>query len=142
MYTERYIHCDGTQRKLTDSDVRQEQYQLSDYYQWTAGSDEQLLFVFSTRVSLTIITLHYYRDHDQGLPRLRYYAVPDNFDIWDALSTSYPHVDVAAVPSGREPSGRRNVSINVNFNTKKVLMFKFSSAFKFTVSEVEFFICS
>ena len=51
------------------------------------------------------------------------------------------HVNVAAVPPVREPVGRRNVSITVNFKINKVLMYKFSSSFIFAVSEVEFFTC-
>ena len=110
-------------------------------------STRQLLFIFPTMVNLEAITLHYYHDSDsiQGrshsLPRLRFYAVPDDFDIWDALSASYRSVEVAAVPPGGEPAGHRNVSINVKFNTKKVLMNKFRSNFQFAVSEVEFFTC-
>ena len=97
--------------------------------------------IFPTRVSLTTITLHYYSDSDLGFPRLRFYAVPDDFNVWDAPTTGTPHVDVAAVPPGGEPAGRRNVSINVNFSTKKVLMYKFSSSFQFAASEVKFFKC-
>ena len=138
-----YIHCDGTQLRLTDSNLGQEQYQTSEHYRWPARSDGQLLFVFPTRVSLTTITLHYYSDNFQGLPKLRFYYVPDDFNIWDSPSTSYSHIDVAAVTPGGEPAGRRNVSINVNFNTKKVLMYKYSSIFVFAISEVEFFtLCS
>ena len=98
-------------------------------------------YVFPTRVSLTTITLHYYSDSVRGLPRLRFYAVPDDFDVWDGPTTSYPLVNVVTVPPGGEPAGRRSVSINVNFNTKKVLMYKYSSSFQFAVSEVEFFTC-
>ena len=141
VFTEQYTHCDGTQLKLTDSDLGQEQYQISDYYVWLAGSDAQLLFIFPTRVSLTTITLHYYSESVRGLPRLTFYAVPDDFDVWDAPTTSYPH---ASVLPGGEPEGRRSISINVNFNTRKVLMYKFSSntMIKFSVSEVEFFTCT
>ena len=142
VHSEDYIHCDGTQLRLTDSNLGQEHYQMSEYYQWPAGRDGQLLFILPTRVYLTAITLHYHSDSDRGLPRLRFYSVPDNFDIWDAPSTSYPHVDVAAVPSGGEPAGRRNISISVNFNTNKVLMYKFRSSFQFAVGEVEFFACN
>ena len=124
------------------SDLGQGQYQIRDYYVWLAGSDKQLLFIFPTGVSLTTITLHYYSDSIQGLPRLKFYDVPDGFDIWDLPTTNYPSVDVTAVPPDGEPAGRRNVSININFNAKKVLMFKFKSTFAFAVSEVEFFICS
>ena len=134
-----YIHCDGTQLQLTDSNLGQEQYSSSDYYIWSADRDSQLLFIFPTRVSLTTITLHYYSDNAQDLPRLRFYVVPDDFDIWDAPSISHPSVDVAAVPPGGESAGRRNVSINVNFNTKKVLMYKYSSSHQFALSEAEFF---
>ena len=58
------------------------------------------------------------------------------------LATSYPQVNVVAVPPGGEPAGHRSVSINVNFNTMKVLMYKYSSTFQFAVSEVEFFTCT
>ncbi len=92
-----YVHCDGTPLiKLIDSNLGREQYQYTDYYVWIKSGGTQLLFIFPTRVSLTTITLHYYSDSIQGLPRLRFYAVPDDFDAWDAPTTSYPHVDVAA----------------------------------------------
>ena len=137
IHPEDFIHCDGTQLKLTDSNLGQKQYNSSDYYEWSAG---QLLFIFPTRASLTTITLHYYSDSDLGFPRLRFCAAPDGFDVWDAISTGNPHVDIAAV-QGRELTGRRNVSINVNFSTKKVLMYIYSSSYQFAVSEVEFFKC-
>ena len=139
VFTEEYIYCDGTQLILTDSDLGQEQYSSSDYFVWPAMRDGQMLFIFPTRVSLTTITLHYYSDSVQGLPRLRFYAVPDDFDIWESPTTGNPYVVIAAIPAGGEPAGRRNVSINVNFNTQKVLVYKFSSNFQFAVSEVEFF---
>ena len=139
--TSKYTHCNGSQLRLTDSDLGQEQYSSSDYYVWIAEKDRQLLFIFPTRVSLTTITLHYYSDSVRGLSRLRFYAVPDDFDVWDAPILGTPHVDVAAVPPGGEPAGHRNIIINVNFNTKKVLMYKFSSTYQLAVSEVEFFQC-
>ena len=140
--TQNYTHCDGTQLRLTDTDLGSEQYSNSDYYVWNAGSsDHQLLFIFPTRVNLTTITLHYYSDNTRGLPRLRFFAVSDDFNIWDAALASYRHLDIAAVPPGEEPAGRRNVSVNVNFTTKKILMVRFSSSYTFAVSEVEFFTC-
>ena len=142
VHPEYYIHCDGTQLKLADSNFGHERYQSTDYYIWkNSRSGDQLLFIFPTRVSLTTITLHYYSDSLRGLPRLRFYVVPDDFDVWDVPTTSYPHVNVASVPPGGEPAGRRNVSINFNFNIKKVWMYKYGSSFQFAMSEV-FFICS
>ena len=139
--SEFYIHCDGTQLRLTDSDLGPEQYISSYYYEWRAGSGiSQLLFIFPTRVNLTTITLHYYSDSQRGLPRLRFYAAPDDFDIWDAPPGNSRYVDIAAVPPGAESAGRRNVSVNVNFSTTKLLMVKSGSNFKLAVSEVDFFI--
>ena len=141
VFTEQYTHCDGTQLRLKDSDLGSEQYSNSDYYVWNAGSSAtKLLFTFPTRVNLTTITLHYYSDTIRGLPRLRFFAVSYyDFEVWDALIASYSHVDIAEVPPDGEPAGRRNVSVNVNFSTKRILMYKFSSSFIFAVSEVEFF---
>ncbi len=141
VHSEDFIHCDGTQLRLTDYNIGSEQYNSYAYYWWPAGRDGKLLFIFPTRVSLTTITLHYYSDSDRGLPKLRFYAVPDDFYVWNAPTTSLPHVDDAAVPPGAEPAGCRNVSINVNFNTSKVLMYKHRSSFLFAVSEVEYFTC-
>ncbi len=140
-YSQQYIHCNGSHLQLADSDLGQEQYRSTDYYCWPVGSDGKLLLIFPTRVSLITITLHYYSDSDRGLPRLIFYAVPDNFDVWNTPTTSYPHVDVASVPPDGEPAGRRSVSINVNFNARKLLMYKFSSSFRFALSEVEFVAC-
>ena len=142
-FTEDYTHCDGSQLRLTDSDLGSEQYSSSDYYVWNAGSSSQLLFIFSTRVNLTTIILHYYSDNIRGLPRLIFRAVPDDLDIWDALSGSYSRVDIAAVQLGGEPAGLRNVSVNFDFiSVKKVLLYKYSSSIILAVSEVEFFTCT
>ena len=142
--TENYIQCNGTQLRLTDSDLGEEQYSSSYYYEWSAETvPRQLLFIFPTRVNLTTITLHYYSDSQRGLPRLRFYAAPDDFDVWDAPPGNSRYADIAAVPPGAESAGRRSVSISVNFNTTKILMVKTTSTsnFPFLVSEVEFFTC-
>ena len=134
-----YIHCDGTQLRLADSDIGPEQYSSSYYYEWSDGSGtSQLLFIFPTRVNLTTITLHYYSDSQRGLPRLRFYAAPDDFDVWDAPPGDSRYADIAAVPPGEESAGRRNTCVNVDFNTTRVLMIKTSSPFRLAVSEVEF----
>ena len=140
--TEDYIHCDGTQLRLTDSDLGSEQYSSSDYYVWHArSSDHQLLFIFPTRVNLTTITLHYYSDIARALPKLRFYAVPVDFDIWNAPVASYSYVDTVAVLS-TELSGSMNVSFGFYYNTKKVLLHKYSNSYAFALSEVEFCSCN
>ena len=138
-----YIHCDGQQLKLSDSDRGSNtEYRATSYYVWSAGSDGQLLFIFPTRVSLTTITLHYYSDSVRGLPRLRFYAASDDFDVGDRLTSGNPYAGIASVPPGRGSAGHRSVSISFNFNTQKVLMYKYNSDFWFAVSEVEFFRCN
>ena len=139
IHPEHYIHCDGTKLKLADSDLGEEQYSSGDFYVWSPGtksSSSTMLFTLPTRVSLTTITLHYYSDSVQGLPRLTLYAVPDNFKVWDSLGANKKLIDVATVPPGTEPVGRRNISVDVNLNTKKVLMYKYGSTFQFAVSEM------
>ena len=137
-----YIHCNGTQLRLTDSDNGSERFNSINYYEWPAsGTSSQLLFIFPTRVNLTTITLHYYSDSVRGLPKLRFYAVPDQFNVWisPSAANSVASADVAAVPPSRNQTGRRSVNINVTFSTKKVLMYKHKSDFPLAVSEVEFF---
>ena len=108
---------------------------------WNADIRSQLLFIFPTRANLATITLHYYNDNDRGLPRLRFYAVPDDFDVWDAPAASYYHGEVAAVPQDEWPAGRRNVSVyfDLGITLTKLLMMKFRSTLSFAVNEVEFF---
>ena len=137
-----YIHCDGQQLRLSDSDRDSNtEYTPTSYYVWSAGSAEQLLFIFPTRVSLTTITLHYYSDSVRGLPRLRFYAVPDDFDVWDALTSGNPFVGLASVPPGADMATTSRINVNFNTITKKVLMYKYSSTYIFAVSEVEFLTC-
>ena len=137
--TNEYIHCDGTQLRLIDSDLGPEQYSSSYYYEWRADTvPRQLLFIFPTRVNLTTITLHYYSDSQRGLPRLRFYAAPDDFNVWDAPPGNSRYADIASVLPGEESAGRRSVSINVNFSTTKILMVKLGSTYKLAVSEVDF----
>ena len=143
VHPDEYVHCNGSQLRLTDSDLGSEQYSSSDYYVWLSqGSmswSSQLLFIFPTRVNLATITLHYYSSSVRSLPGLRFWAVPDDFDVWDAPLSCYSHVDVAAVSPSEESVGLKNISISFNFNTKKVLMYKFTSTCYFAMSEVEFF---
>ena len=142
-YSESYIHCDGTQLRLTDSTLGSEQYTNTDYYVWTAGSsNSQLLFIFPTRVHFTTITVHYYSDSSRGLPRLRFYAVPDDFDIWDAVISGYKYIEFAAVQPMEVPEGSTNISVHSNFSSKNVILNKIQSSYTFALSEVEFFTCN
>ncbi len=142
-YHEVYICCDGNQLKLSDSEGGPHmEYTANSYYVWTNDSVGKLLFVFPTRVSLTTITLHYYSDSDRGLPKLTFYAVPDDFEIWDTPSGRDPIVGSTSPQQGGEPVGMRNRNVtikNANLHTKKVLMIKLRSKLQFAASEVDFF---
>ena len=144
--TEEYIHCNGTQLILTNSDLGPEQYMYSStskLYVWPAYTrDSRLLFIFATRVTLTTITLHYYSDSDRGLPRLRFFAIPDDFNIWDAPIATDTFVEVAAMQSDGGLAGRMTVSVTLNSNTARVLMINLGRNIVFAVSEVEFFTCT
>ena len=144
VHTENYVYCNGTQLRLTDSDLGLEQHSDSDYYVWSAGITSQLLFIFPTRVNLTTITLHYYSDSSRGLPRLRFYAVPDGFDIWDAVPTfeSITKVEIAAMAQQDNNKSQKRLSVSVTWNTRKILMYKYRSEFSFAVNEVQFSNCS
>lgn len=80
---------------------------------------------------------------DQGHSKIRFYAVPDDFDIQDSLETDrYPKTFIDEALPGSEETGLRNVSRDVRFNTTRVLMTKSESKnYKFVMSEIEFFSC-
>ena len=118
-------------------------YNEYDDYKWHVNSESgQLLFIFLTAVNLTTIILHYYSDSTRGLPRLRFWAVPYDFDVWDAPITMYPYVDIAPVYLAEVPGGSTNTSVHTNFLSKKVLLYKLRSSYMFSLSEVEFFTCN
>ena len=145
-----YIHCDGEQLKLSDSDRGSNtEYTATSYYVWNTGSHEQLLFTFPTRVSLTTIKVHYYSDCVRGRPRLILYAVPDDFDVWNLPTGALIFVGpgTESIPPGGEPTGGKYITFKSQskFNTIKVVMsmlmskLRSGSDFQFAVSEVEFF---
>ena len=140
IFSENYIHCNGTQLRLSDSELGlADQYASTYYYEWSAGSEiRQLLFIFPTRVNLTTITLHYYSDSQRGLPLMRFYAVPDDFDVWDSIAVSGSYVEIASVQPGEVIPGLRNISIDVSFNIQKIVMIMASRTYHFSVSEVQF----
>ena len=40
VYPFQYVHCDGTQLRLIDSDIGSEQYNTSDYYVWLSDDKD------------------------------------------------------------------------------------------------------
>ena len=145
VFTHNYIHCNGTQLLLADSSCGSKMYNSSVHYEWhnemSTTSSIQMLFIFPTRVNLTTITLHYYSDSGRGLPRLRFFAVPDDFHVWDATTGSHQYVEIASMPLDGESAGHKMVTHSFNYDTVKVLMLKSKSPFSFAVSEVEFSTC-
>lgn len=99
----------------------------------------KLLFVFPTRVNLTSIKLFFYNDAERGLPRLRFYAVPDDFDVWDDAIAANGYKEISAIPNDVGSVGRtRTVQFFITFHTARLLMEKYASSFKMALSEVQF----
>ena len=54
-------------------------------------------------------------------------------------------IRIPSITPGIDTTGRKSITVRImnnNFNTKKVLMYKYSSSFLFAVSEMEFFTMS
>ena len=139
-----HIRCTHPTR-LTDSDTGPTTYTediAADVYV-SGNSAEQLLFIFPTSVSITAINLLYYSNtEDQGHPKLRLYAVPENFNVWDTVDSSYPSIFIDEALPGSEETGLRNVTREAGFQTTRVLLTKSESKnYNFVMSEVEFFTC-
>ena len=137
-----FVHCHHPTR-ITDSDKSQPTFTQDTHnsvYIWPSRPD-QVLFTFSSRKLINSITLHYYSNEDnQGLPKLRFFAVPEDFKVTDRPSSSYPTRVLDAVFPGDEGSGLRNKTMDVPFNTTKILMTKgFTKNYQFYLSEIEFF---
>ena len=145
--SDRYIYCNGTQLRLSDSEVgSQSQCHPSYNYEWSGTDRRHLLFIFPTRVNLNTFTLRYYRDKQRGLPQLGLYAVPDEFDVWDSTPRDNRLVVISSVLPSEEPEGSScinlPVSLLISTATKKVLMVITRSNYIFSVSEVEFYNCT
>ena len=144
-----FIHCNGTQLRLADSNLGSEQYTDDDYYVWDSEALKggELLFIFPTRVNLTTITVHYYSDNIRGFPHVTFFDVEDDYDIWDTARVSVLYNRVHLKPPDGESTGRSSVSVNqVDFpiTNLRILMYvsmRFQGNFplEFAVSEVEFF---
>ena len=109
-------------------------------YIWSSDPD-QVLFIFSSQKLINSITLHYYSNEDnQGLPKLRFFAVPEDFEVTNRTRSTYPTRVLDAVFPGDEGTGLRNKTRDVPFNTTKILMTKgFTKNYQFYLSEIEFF---
>ena len=60
IHSKDYIHCDGTQLKLADSDLGSERpFSSSSHYQWSDGSGEQLLWSHIPHIQLEVLDYHH-----------------------------------------------------------------------------------
>lgn len=139
-----HIRCTHPTR-LTDSNTGPNTYTedtAADVY-ISGNNPEQILFIFSTPVSITAINILYYSNtEDQGHPKIRIYAVPEDFNVWDTADSSCPSIFIDEAPPGSEETGLRNVTREAGFETTRVLLTKSESKnYNFVISEVEFFTC-
>ena len=129
-----YIYCNGTQLKLTDSNLGQEQCQIISGVLGVMSNccsySPQVSPWLPSHCSTTVTVTKVFPDWDSMLYQMTLISgIP-----------SSPSVNVAAVPPDGEPTDL-GMLVNINFNTKKVLMYEYGSSFVFAVSEVEFFKC-
>ena len=137
-----YVHCQHPTR-ITDSEKSQPIFTQDTYnsvYIWPSKSD-QVLFTFSSWKVIDSITIHYFSNEDnQGFPKIRFFAVPEDFEVSDTPDSSNPTRVIDSVSPGNENTGLRNKTRNVPFNTTKILMTKgYTKNYQFYVSEIEFF---
>ena len=137
-----YVSCEGPTR-ITDSQKSLPvftQDSPDSVYIWGSQKDK-VLFTFSDQKDIHSLALHYFSNSDnQALPKLRFYAVPEDFEVQDEVRGSYPMTIIDEVRPGREQEGLRNKSKTVDFHTSKILMTKsYTKNYQFYLSEVEFF---
>ncbi len=137
-----YVSCEGLTR-ITNADKSLPSFtqdSLNSVYIWPSQEDK-VLFTFSEQKQIDSLAIHYYSNFDnQGLPKLRFYAVPEDFEVQDEVKSSYPMSIIDEVRPRREQEGLRNKSRTVAFQTSKILMTKSDTKnYQFYLSEVEFF---
>ncbi len=137
-----YVSCEGPTR-ITDSEnsILAFTHETHDSVYIWGSEEDRVLFTFSTEKSFNSLAIHYFSNSDnQGLPKLKFYAVPDDFEVQDALKNEYLMAIIDEVRPGRENEGLCNKSKAVNFQSSKILMTKgYTKTYQFYVSEVEFF---
>ncbi len=137
-----YVSCDHPTR-ITDSHKSTPVFTQDTHdtvYTWGSKAD-RVLFTFSSTKTIDSIALHYFSNSDnQGLPKIRLLAVPDDFEVMNTIERSYPLGIIDEVRPGREESGLKNKSRDVGFETSKILLIKDRSKnYHFSLSEIEFF---
>ena len=131
-----YVHCNQP-TTITDSNTD------PPTYIWGEASGK-LLFIFSTEIIFENITIYYISNTtDQGRPKLRFHAVPDNFQVWDTPNSHQSEVFDEIIPGGEEVGVRKVPNSNdgiMTFNTSRVLIEKLveTKTYDFFISEVEF----
>lgn len=144
-----YTRCTNLSR-LTDSELGPEELTANDsrVYRWEIG-ENLVLFTYNAPPKLiSAVTVYYYRNNDDiiGLPKIRFCAVPENSEVWNASdplnndcrsqNEIRPDSDVAC----SNPPCRENVTIAFNYVTNNVLLeIAESKNFQLVVSEVQFF---
>ncbi len=104
----------------------------------------QILFVFSSPINLTSISIHYQFNATYALAKLRLYAVPGDFEAWSTIDTQFSGfsepIDEVLFSVDQE-SGLRSVTrTNLQWETSRVLLRKLedTKTYLFAISEVMF----
>lgn len=129
---------------LTDSDIGSETEVDRDYFEWDSKTAFEILFTFSSEVSLTSITLSYFyglgKGTIYGLPDLRFFALPDDYEFGSNLTSGSILLHVGSItkflPGSRTTE---NFKIPRPMTTKKLVLERNSQGYRCAFSEIKFF---
>lgn len=144
-----YTSCNLPGLILTDTLLGPAQFEAdsNSYYHWTKTRTNQILFTFPTNVSVFMLQLHFYTDHDNGiaLPKTRLYLVDDSFRVSDTVdesSSSTRSFTIDAHPGESGVNERINVSRRLTDpfqnRTTKILLRIDQDKNALAVSEIRF----
>lgn len=121
--TQTYISC--TSSLLSDNSLGPANFNESmnkGYYIWNnSGQRQVMLFTFSQNITLTNIEIVYYY-YGRGRPKLRFYLVEDNFQVWDAINNNRISITLDNDVLGENNTGRQTSTKRLNGITSKIAM--------------------
>ena len=134
-----YMHCSNT--VLTDGYRGPANFNEGDtrpYYIWDKPQKQRLLFTFPRTISLTSIILYYYHSINYALPKVRFFPIGDDFQIWDQVPNDVLSTTIGPVGSSQY-MGKASIAVNLTASISKLLMLvEMHKSYGLALSEIEF----
>ena len=135
-----YLTC--TSSALTDGDPGPANFTGTDseeYYIWDNSKvSQQMLFTFARNFSLTAIRINYYYFRN-GKPKLRFYLVEDDFQVWDSTTADHTSTTFDNMRLEENSTERRIDTNTVHGIVSKILLVSvFDKRYRTVLSEVTF----